>query len=183
MTFRGVIINVEWGQGRNWAGGHDPGDWLDYATLSIMTWLNMTQGHQKRGTLNENQCLSTFYHAMVSITGFATKVTLINTPVVMKCQLIKRIQWVCKVISMQLSQATWGEGISALRVSNLQCLDFLSFETKLDKDLSRQRHQTKVISQAPERDIKPGRRELGLLVLMIFCPCQVIGNLAAFGHF
>ena len=40
MTFRGVIINVEWGQGRYWAGEHDAGDWLDYAALSGD---NMTQ--------------------------------------------------------------------------------------------------------------------------------------------
>ena len=85
--------------------------------------------------------LHTPHCSMVSInTGFATKVTPDNTPVVLKCQLIKRIQRVCKVISMQLSQATRGEeqAISALPASNLQCLDFLSFETKLDEDPSRQ---------------------------------------------
>ena len=102
----------------------------------------MTQGHQ--GDTEHEMGINhphTPRHAMVSYTeDFATKVTLDNTPVVLKCQLIKRIQRVCKVISMQLSQATRGEeqAISALQASNLQCLDFLSFETKLAEDPSRQ---------------------------------------------
>ena len=67
-------------------------DWITPHWVSGDDMTQHTQGHQGWGTLNDNQCPPTPHHAMVSSTGQATKVAPANMPVVLKCQLIKRIQ-------------------------------------------------------------------------------------------